>query len=171
MKDIRGFEGEYAVSDDGKVWSHKTKSLLSLRGSGVPGKARRKRGYQTVALWKQGRGYVYLYVHRLVAEAFVPNPNGYKVVNHKDGNKSNNWADNLEWCTTKQNLRHAFLNGLTTRGARNSQTVLKEDEVRTIKRLLKEGKLFQREIGAQYGVSQSNISMIARGKNWSWLDA
>ena len=70
-----------------------------------------------------GNGYKYIramrhkvlykfYIHRLVAECFVPNPNGYREVNHKDGNKRNNAAENLEWCTRSENVLHAYRTGL-----------------------------------------------------------
>ena len=61
------------------------------------------------------RGVMYqkdVYIHRIIAMCFVDNPNGYKEVNHKDGNKENNCADNLEWCSRSQNNKHAFQTGL-----------------------------------------------------------
>ena len=90
MKDIIGYEGLYAVTSCGKVWSYKSKKFLK------PGK--RRDGYLHVSLYKGGEGKLY-YIHRLVAEAYLPNPNGLQQVNHKDENRENNALQNLEWCT------------------------------------------------------------------------
>ena len=96
MKDIKGFEGLYAITEDGRVYNYKTKRYLT----GTKGD-----GYVTVELRKDGKSK-WLLVHRLVAEAYLENPNNYPVVNHKDEIKNHNWVDNLEWCTQKDNVNH-----------------------------------------------------------------
>lgn len=111
-KDVKGFEGLYQVSNFGRV-----KSLERV--------VRDNRGYRTVRerilqnVLSRGRnvvGFVIngrtkkIYVYRLVAEAFIPNPNDYKFVNHIDENPSNDRVDNLEWCTPKHNCNHGTRN-------------------------------------------------------------
>ena len=96
-KDIKGYEGRYQVSNWGRVKSLKRKGNPHDR---ILAAKKQNRGYVAVNLGKQT-----VSVHRLVANAFVPNPNGYPAVNHIDENKHNNTAENLEWCTLKQNMR------------------------------------------------------------------
>ena len=103
-KDINGYEGLYQVSNFGNVKSlHKyagrTDRILS------PGKT--KRGYLGVYLFKNGKGKS-LYVHRLVAQAFIPNPNDLSEVNHIDEDKHNNRVDNLEWCDRQYNVEYSM---------------------------------------------------------------
>ena len=99
-KDIDGYDGMYQVSDIGRVRSLKFGKTRLLR----PGKT--KDCYFTVQLWRNGQGKVLL-VHRLVAQAFIPNDDeSNNQVNHKDENKQNNRADNLEWCTAQYNLTY-----------------------------------------------------------------
>lgn len=88
---------DYSISEDGQVWSNKTKKYLKPNYS--------SRGYASVELFNQN-GSRRLLIHRLVAEAFLPNPNNYPQVNHKDENPSNNNVDNLEWCTAKYNMNY-----------------------------------------------------------------
>jgi hypothetical protein len=90
----------YGVTRDGRVYSFRSKRFLSLNVSA--------RGYVQVKL---GKGTFYL-VHRLVAEAFIPNPHCKPQVNHVDGNKKNNCVENLEWATPSENTRHAYAHGL-----------------------------------------------------------
>ena len=94
MKDIENFEGLYAVTSCGKVWSYKSKKFLK------PGN--NHKGYLQVGLSKNGERKWYL-IHRLVAEAYLPNPENLPQVNHKDENKTNNCLQNLEWCDQKYN--------------------------------------------------------------------
>ena len=93
MKDIKNYEGLYAVTEDGRVWSYRNNKWLKPLDS---------RGYVHVQLSKNGNRVNYL-VHRLVAEAYLPNPNNLPHVNHKDEKKLNNSVDNLEWCTEAYN--------------------------------------------------------------------
>ena len=95
MKDIPGFEGEYAVTSCGKVWSYKSKKFLAQRYD--------KNGYLRVTLCHEGK-MITKFVHQLVAMAYIPNPEGKKTVNHKDEVKTHNYLNNLEWMTHKENL-------------------------------------------------------------------
>lgn len=96
--DIPGYEGEYVISENGQVWNKKT-------GAAMHGSVN-SHGYMVLSLTKNGKKKDRK-LHRLLATTFIPNPNGYECVNHKDGNKLNNKLDNLEWCTKGYNNRHA----------------------------------------------------------------
>lgn len=95
MRDIKDYEGLYAITSCGRVWSYRSKKFLK------PRKARND--YLRVCLYKDGRCEDY-YIHRLVAEAYIPNPNNLPQVNHKDRVRSHNWINNLEWCDAKYNV-------------------------------------------------------------------
>jgi hypothetical protein len=101
IKEIQGYEGLYRISSDGKVYSLNGTKKTYISNT----------GYERVNLWKKGKGKKYS-IHRLVAIAFIPNPDNYKEVNHKDGNKRNNHVTNLEWCNASQNIKHAYSNNL-----------------------------------------------------------
>ena len=106
-RDIRGYEGRYQISSFGRVKSLKDnkgnyrEKILDLKPN--------KRGYIRVTLYREGKSKSFQ-VHRLVAIHFIPNPNNYSQVNHKDENKQNNKVDNLEWCTQKYNLNYGTRN-------------------------------------------------------------
>lgn len=103
LKDIVGFEKYYNISDKGEVFSKRSGKYLKL--------SHKKNGYVYIELNVDGK-VTYKRVHRLVAEAFIPNPNNKPFVNHIDGNKSNNSVDNLEWVTGSENNIHAIQNNL-----------------------------------------------------------
>lgn len=105
-------------------------------------------------------------VHRLVAIAFLGEPNGL-TVNHKDGDKTNNRLDNLEYITQFENNRHAVDTGLRDlRGSKNRSAKLTEEQVAEIRRLYaaKQGSTIS--LGKRFGVKQSTIHRIVTGKNW-----
>ena len=105
-KDVVGFEGLYKVSDEGDVYSVERRDSRGHRCGGRILKPKCDRdGYLMVNLYKNGK-YKTKKVHRIVAEAFIPNPKGFLEINHKDENKSNNELSNLEWCTREYNINY-----------------------------------------------------------------
>jgi hypothetical protein len=119
-------------------------------------------------------------IHRLVAKVFVPNPKNLKIVNHIDGNKKNNHAKNLEWCTQKHNIRHAWSIGLTTSkvGENKHSSVLDDMHILTIA-TLKDG--YNRNKLAKYLPVKNNqkatlkskreqIRRIIKGERWNHLN-
>lgn len=112
-KDIEGYEGLYQVSNMGRVKSlpkyRKTIYEYISKPMILSPRARGKKGYLAVAL-KKGNKVKQLAIHRLVAFAFCPNPNSYIEVNHKDEDKTNNRADNLEWCSRSYNVNYGLAN-------------------------------------------------------------
>lgn len=116
-RDVVGFEGEYEVSSDGQIRSkdrvrkyyRNGKELtMSIRGR-MRTPSNSWDGYKEIHLQRSdtGKSY-YARVHRIVAEAFIPNPTNLPQINHIDGNKQNNCVDNLEWVTAKENTAHAI---------------------------------------------------------------
>lgn len=102
-KAVVGYNGLYEVDNLGNIYSLKNNKILSQRND--------QRGYLISTLYINGLKKT-IKVHRIVANAFIDNKNNYPQINHIDGNKKNNCCENLEWCTGKQNLRHAKINGL-----------------------------------------------------------
>lgn len=100
-KDIKGFEGKYQVSNLGNVKSLKRKEIKIL----LP--LISKKGYCCVCLYKKCK-FKHAMIHRLVANAFIPNPENKPQINHIDGNKKNNHIKNLEWCTNSENQKHSY---------------------------------------------------------------
>lgn len=103
-KDVVGYEGLYEVSNAGHVRSlhwYGGDNVVLLKSN------KRKNGYLSLCLTKNGKHKTYL-VHRIVAEAFIPNPDGLEMINHKDENKANNKVENLEWCTRSYNQKYSL---------------------------------------------------------------
>ena len=121
-KPVVGYEGLYEVSNLGRVKSLPRKDSKG----GIKSQRETIWGYLLCQLWKDGKGKNHS-VHRLVAEAFIPNPEVKQTVNHIDCNKHNNRADNLEWATQSENVRHSVkLGHYESSGARSKPIIQRE---------------------------------------------
>lgn len=109
------------------------------------------------------------FVHRLVAEAFIPNPKGYNQVNHIDGNKEHNYVGNLEWCDAKHNVKHAYTHKLRPTGELTRQARFTNTEVLEIRNMLANG-ISQAQIAKYFGCPYSTIKNIARKRSWNYLE-
>ena len=160
-KIIKGFEN-YLVTKDGEIYSlpkRTRKCEMKLT------QTRQKNGYLRVDLCKDGEIKRKL-VHRLVAEAYLSNPNNKPQVNHKNGIKHDNRVENLEWNTASENQCHAVTNGLrSSKGSKNSQAKLNENKVIAIRNSNKTLK----ELSKEYFVSITTISEIKNNKIWTHI--
>ena len=102
-KDIKGYEGIYQVSNLGRVKNILRNRIKTLTKNNYNGYYHVRLGYKDKVK--------NFYIHRLVAEAFIDNPNQYNIVNHKDFNKANNTFENLEWCNQKYNVNYTWISG------------------------------------------------------------
>lgn len=136
-KDVTGYEGFYKVSNYGRVKSvdreiiSKNGDVRLLKGS-IRKSSNNSKGYQHITLSKDNNQRT-VFVHRLVAESFIPNPNKLPIVNHIDGDKSNNIVTNLEWVNNSQNIIHALEIGLNNSYHDNNDDILEKEPVITKK--------------------------------------
>lgn len=129
FKDVFNYEGLYQISNYGRVKSLERKSIFycGLRKEYLKRRVKEKflsfnksnNGYIQVCLTKNGKCKTFI-LHRLVAQAFIPNPENKPQINHIDGNKENNCVDNLEWCDASENMQHASKTGLLKSNVKRS---------------------------------------------------
>ena len=159
-RDMVGYEGSFCISSMGRVKSmDRTVSALTRCGNpstrAISEKILRVStsncGYHQVFLNKKG-----LLVHRLVAQAFIENPDNLPDVNHIDGCKTNNHVENLEWVTRSENVLHAYELGLAGRGAEGSRAKFTWDEIRYIR----SSPLTRKELAKMFGVNKATIGRI-----------
>ena len=167
-KEIDGYDGKYFISNLGRVKSfqrEKSGKLLALSHDND--------GYLLVGLHYAQKGIPdkKAKVHRLVAQAFVPNPNNYPEVNHKDENKENNNANNLEWCTTRYNLTYGHRLDCA-KGENNDKHKLTINQVKEIRRLYisKDKEYGLSALARKYDVKHSSIYAIVNRKTWKHLE-
>lgn len=188
--------GIYRITRDGKVYTQ-TKRKIPLVGKGMEFTGQFKhrleperemtytlnnRGYLTVVIRKKTH-----MLHRLVAQAFIPNPEGKPFVNHKDGNKLNNRADNLEWCTARENNLHARETGLHRQAKGHKikyrspatkqrslanlkdKSKLTPDQVRYVRQVhVPRSKEFSATaLAVKFGTSVAAMSKILKGKSYA----
>ena len=127
-----------------------------------------KNGYRRIHVSHDGVGYKFL-VHRLIAEAFIPNPENKPCVNHIDGNKQNNCAENLEWCSHSENMKHAYKHNLrSAKGEGNGMSKLTKNDVDFIRtHYIKHNKDFNFvALGRKFNVHPKTIEHAYKGVTW-----
>jgi len=159
-KDVVGFEGIYQCSNLGRIISLKWGNKKFINGS-VSGC-----GYVQLVIYSN-KIKKRIKLHRVIALAFIENPEHKLCINHKNGNKLDNRVENLEWCTHSENIIHAYKTGLwkPVNGERQGSSKLKEADVIKIKELLKT-KLSQEEIASGFNINRKVISLIKNNMAW-----
>lgn len=155
-KPVAGFETLYQVSNLGRVKSldrfvtqegNKGTRFTRKYAGKILVKTKDKHGYESVCIAYDNGKKITRNVHRLVAEAFIPNPKNYPQINHKDENPSNNAVSNLEWCDSKYNINY---------GSRNFITSLKRSK--GVKQISKNGEIINRFINAKTAAKRTGIA-------------
>lgn len=158
--DIPEYEGRYQASNTGHI-----RSIRNFHQNRVLKPGLSTSGYLVVALLSKSH-----LVHRLIAMCFCDNPERKEFVNHKDGNKLNNNASNLEWCTRQENVDHGYANGLMrkARGINHYKARLTDSDIPKIRELSKSG-LSNPEIAKQFSMPTASIRNIVLGKHWTHI--
>ena len=168
IKEIPGYGGKYSICSDGQVMTVRRKGS----NGGFLSQRPNSSGYMRVEL-RKGKEKRSVFVHRLVAMAFVRRKDGCDFVNHIDGNKKNNSASNLEWCTRSQNMKHAIASGLNhipcLSGSCHPMHKLTEENVKEILMKFKSGSS-RKDLSEQYGVTREQISNIVNRKHWKDIE-
>ena len=141
---------DYEITKDGQIINKNTHHILKPQPNA--------KGYLRVSISKK-----LVFVHRLVAEKYVPNPNNLPQVNHKDGNKLNNNADNLEWVSNLGNRQHAVKTGLHLSGEKATNHKLTWDSVEFIR---DHPEIPSSKLAEKFGVSRSTINDVKSYRTW-----
>lgn len=159
MERLKLIRDNYWATEDGRIYSTKRNKYLQQRVG--------PRGYMMVNLSIDGKCKTFT-VHRLIATAWIPNPDNKEQINHIDGDKTNNSVNNLEWCTSSQNVIHAFDTGLRipTKGLATKNGRFTDEDVAEVRRLYNEEHLSQYKIASIYNVTRSAIQQILNNSTY-----
>lgn len=164
MKPVKNYEGHYSVTEDGRVWSHKSNKFL---------KPVLVNKYYSVNLCKPNQKVKSFRLHRIVAEAYLANPENKPQINHIDANKLNNSVSNLEWATQSENIRHAhdlgiyksamLINGDKGRKAHSANKKLPDIVVKMLRDIYRITGKSTAKLADAYGVSQATMYNAING--------
>lgn len=178
-KPIKNYEGLYEASNLGRIRSLDREQVFVVHGS-----EERRRGfrgrvltpifdgrglYQQVSLCKNGKSKRFL-VHRIIAQTFIKNPQNLPEVNHKDEDKTNNAAYNLEWCDHKYNNNYGSKK-MASNGEKNAMNKFSADLIKEIREsyIPRDKEFGATALSKKYGISITHIVAISKGRRWGWM--
>ena len=173
MKDIKGYEGRYAITKNGRIWSYDRNKWMS------PHKFKNKIWYYSIS-FQINKKIKSFKIHRLVAQAYIPNPLNLPQVNHKNGVKNDNRVKNLEWCSAKENHQHAHKNGLYPEMPKGEDGYMTKFTNKLILKIRKEYAvknglakkchlISYRKLAKKYGMGKSNVEAIITRLSWKHI--
>ena len=177
-KSVVEYEGLYEVNTDGELRTFNWKGTGQTR---IMKPAKDHKGYLRTMLAKDGNAKT-IKMHRIIAQAFIPNPENKPTVNHKNGIKTDNRVENLEWHTNKENVAHAIANGMfkfmtaealakvpPQKGELNGNSKLTASDVIAIRQAFKPHVVTREILAKKYGVSPTTIKDVTNRKSWKHL--
>lgn len=172
FKDIKDYEGLYQISNLGRVKA--LAKFCKTKGDGIrysPEKIMKTgndiHGYQLIGMSKNTKRLTFK-VHRLVAQAFIPNSENKPFINHKNGIKNDNNFKNLEWCTDQENMDHAVRTGLIKKGEDNPNSKLNEKDILRIRNEFKDFSIS--DVARKFNVDWNTIKRVITGDGWKHLE-
>ena len=153
---------DYEINSEGIVRRISTKRIKKS--------FKRPDGYIGIQLYITKEKVKNYQLHRLIANAFIPNPDNKLYVNHIDSNRENNSLNNLEWVTFEENVKHGYKSGYASnKGSNNGFSVLTEKQVLEMRSKRENDKLTYQQLATQYNVSYGCVAGIIQRKNWKHI--
>lgn len=169
MTPIPNFENEYAIDKAGTIYSLPRKvvgidgTIYPIKGKKLTILLNKQTGYKQVDLWKNNTGKR-MYIHRLLAIIFIPNPEHKPEINHKNSNRSDNSLNNLEWVTSSENSYHAYAHGFASQKLKRK--LIEDDYINIFNRFIS-GESFA-NILIDYDISAGRLSINLRALIIKW---
>ncbi len=170
-KPINGYDGLYEISNYGRVKTHRASyKFKNKKDCFLKNNTFHPSGYFFVTLIKDKIRKSFS-IHKLVACHFIENPNNLPQINHIDCDKSNNKADNLEWCDNLYNHLHAKANGLFKyhKGSNHGMAKLNESQVEKMREMYKSGLYTHKQLGVLFGIERGAVTGIINRKTWKHI--
>lgn len=168
-KKIKDYEELYEISEKGEVRTlcdHFVRNRLYKKKGDIVAVCNGAYGYNVCSLRKNGVNKMFK-LHRLLAQAFIPNPENKPQINHIDNNRKNNKLENLEWCTNTENEQHKIKQKRHPHGETHYEAKLKNSDVLFIREYSSESPI--NDLVKKYNLSRSHIDNIRMGRKWKHL--